>query len=110
VYSICIKIEPWDKPGGESVSKFRRRFDAACKLERENHIQQIQEEGWTAKGKIGRSEYIEGLAMWQAGLRLDKIRRHMAEQGVHIGTDRDLSPLVHGINNVAQMIEIDRRA
>jgi hypothetical protein len=107
--SIQMEIPSWDQRSGETARQFRRRFNETCKLVREQHIEQINKEGWTTRRKVVRTEYIEGLAMWQAGSSLDEIRLQLAELGVHVGSKSDPSGIVHGIENVAKFIGVDRR-
>jgi hypothetical protein len=113
VFSVSIEIPSRDRPGGESIGDFRKRFNAVCKQKRENHIAQIKSQNWTSREKVTRPEYILGLAKWQSGLGLSEIQRQLADKGFHVGrqggADTDVTALQRGIDRVAAFIGIDCR-
>jgi hypothetical protein len=65
-FRIRVEIDPWDRPGGESVSAFRKRFNAVCKQRREEHIDEIEAQKWTRRVPVAKP-YLQGLGMWKAG-------------------------------------------
>jgi hypothetical protein len=68
IFSIRIEIPSWDRPAGESVATFRRRFNAVCKQYRENHVSEIRKQKWTIRVPVTIPAYYLGLAMWKSGL------------------------------------------
>ena len=107
--AIQIEIPNWDLRSGESKRDFRRRANESCKRAIEEHIGQIESQGWTRRQKLATVEYIDGFALWQCGSSLEQIRRRLQEKGLHVGNKSDHTGIVHGIKAVADYIGLDRR-
>ena len=107
---LRIEIDPWNWTS-ESLGEFTKRFNRCCKLARENHIKEMKAMAaqWSTRKKIKRTEYLEGLAMWQSGCTLNKIQEFMRTKGMHTGDSRDKSAMSHAIRKTARVIQVDPR-
>jgi hypothetical protein len=107
LYRISIQIDPWMP--GETERAFRGRFKAVCKDVLESYLREIRQQGWTTRPPLERPEYIEGLAMWQAGATLREIALKLHAKRLYVGDDGDYTAISHGIDAVAEFIQLDRR-
>jgi hypothetical protein len=107
---LLIEISPWNWTS-ESLGEFTKRFNRCCKLARASHIKEVNaiSAQWSARKKIQRTEYLEGLAMWQSGCTLNEIQKFMRKKGMHLGDSHDKSAISHAIRKTAQVIQVDPR-
>jgi hypothetical protein len=105
-----IEIDPWNWTS-EPLGEFTKRFNRCCKLARESHIEEMNAMAaqWSSRKKIKRTEYLEGLAMWQSGCTLNKIQEFMSTKGIFLGDSRDKSAISHAIRKTARVIQVEPR-
>jgi hypothetical protein len=105
-----IEIDPWNWTS-ESLGEFTKRFNRCCKLARESYIKEMKAIAaqWSTRKKIERTEYLEGLAMWQSGCTLNEIQEFMRTKGMHTGDSRDKSAISYAIRKTARVIQVDPR-